>query len=122
MELDNSLTPITALAFFRLERLYLLAGESHCLRIFDHQSNNLVFAKQIFASQAIHGIFSISLEVNHPILENILAYGGRSIRLLQASNESRSDTLDVNFTTPEISVDDWILDARLAQASNYTKS
>ena len=122
MELEGFLSPVTALAFFRLEHLYLLAGENNYLRVFDHDSRNLLFTKKLFTAEAIHGIYCFSLEVNHTKFEKIVAYGGRSICLLEASSGTGDQDLDLKITATEIYADDWILDARIVGAPNATET
>ncbi|KAI9879510.1 MAG: hypothetical protein M1830_008302 [Pleopsidium flavum] len=118
LEFDNTICPITAIAFVRLNSQTLLfAGEGPFLRVFDHPTDKVLIETRVFTSQSIHGI-----AIGSPIKSNtskqgcnVLIWGGRSIRAIQATSASRErsaghDGLWLECIGSEAHCSDWILD------------
>ena len=117
MDLESFLNPVTALAFLRLERLYLLAGEGQHLKVFDIESGSAIFSKRVFAAQAIHGIFCLSSEASRIESAKALIWGGRSVCVLEFSSCVGDRAPEVGVFMDEVKADDWILDACLIPSS-----
>ena len=108
---------MTALAFCGQ---YLLAAEGPFLRILDHDSAVLLFTKQIFDSQTIHGI------AVHDICSStfvVIIWGGRSLRLAQLRLPTASpvEMNNVDIWLSHITkAPDWILDFSLGPLKPQT--
>ncbi|KAL8826140.1 MAG: hypothetical protein Q9170_007517 [Blastenia crenularia] len=112
---NHTILPITALAFVTLKsRLLLLAGEGPYLKVFDHGTAQLLAVKQVFESQAIHGLtfskgYGSEDEEKDAVL---LIWGGRCLCTCEICEIQNGQLkVDVRFGR-ELKADDWILDTR----------
>ena len=100
------------MAFLRLDRLYLLAGEGQHLKVFDQHKSQLLYTKQIFSSEAIHGIAcSVISRLSRSGI--LLIWGGRSLCVLSIEASLDPDGgyyVDVHFLQAERTLPDRILD------------
>ncbi|KAL8934157.1 MAG: hypothetical protein Q9216_006043 [Gyalolechia sp. 2 TL-2023] len=110
----DAIDPITALEFVILRaRPLLLAGEGPYLKIFDHETSQILEVKRVFESQAIHGIIATDRNGRYDdtLAVKLLIWGGRCLRTgeLRYVSDEQSN-VKINFNE-ECYAEDWILAA-----------
>ena len=123
-ELENALNPVTALAFLKLNRLYLIAGEGHCIKIFEHQTGTPLSRHRIFESETIHGILCcVSDNEEQKNCARLLLWGGRSLCLIELSSKEPTMVVPLcfNVALAEVRTEDWILDVCFNPLANEAK-
>ncbi|KAL9594334.1 MAG: hypothetical protein Q9219_007084 [cf. Caloplaca sp. 3 TL-2023] len=122
---SHVINPVTALTLVTFQsKLLLLVGEGPYLKVFDHESTQLVCSVvRVLESQSIHGISCINSddERNDISTLDLLIWGGRCCRVghLQRGGADSHSEIKVSFGE-EVLASDWILDAclRLSTSTN----
>ncbi|KAL9608953.1 MAG: hypothetical protein Q9167_006237 [Letrouitia subvulpina] len=116
--LSHFLYPITALAFVQTRsRLLLLAGEGSFLKLFDHDTNELLLIYEVFQEGVVHGISTcpqISGKKEGLSVTNVFIWGGRSFssfELFDHGDLIHDNPFQLCHKSPEMHAEDWILDA-----------
>lgn len=112
-DVNHVTNPITALAFVNLgSQLLLLAGEGPYLKIFHHDTSQVLEVKRVFESQAVHGIATTNAAtyIDGVIVVNLLIWGNKSLRIAQL-HANAADARPCLDLKDELQADDWILDA-----------
>ncbi|KAL6716609.1 WD repeat-containing protein 6 [Lecanora helva] len=110
---ESFLLPVTALTFCQLNRLYLLSGEGHDLKIFDSANTKLLFTERVFENAVIRGIAYCHLLSGDTDRARILIWGGQStcvIDISDAPSGSNTQAIRVNSVVQELRLNDRILD------------
>ena len=121
MQLANSSHPITAIAFLRLDKQYLLVGEGQLLKLFDFHTGALVSSQSIFATQSIHGILSSPDTADSGRSRLVLIWGGRSVSILRifcSVQGGDSSSCSIETLLAEVKASDWVLDACFSPPEN----
>ena len=116
---------MTVLAFLEFgSRKLLVAGEGPFLRVYDHNTHQLLDSEQVFESQVLHG-FCIGPTTKGDSDESwsgaVVVWGGRSVSLIvieQAPNAIDRFGIHTRRIAQEIQADDWIFDACFTQVAS----
>ena len=113
MGLNTLQYPITALCFMNLDQRYLLIAEGHTLSIFAVESGTCVSKIDVFASQAIHGLYCERADqlADRKVATRVLLWGGHSTSVVNISvSTENSPEYTVNLLCSELQASDRILD------------